>query len=66
MFDAYFFFSLKTLDDVIMCKTKYLIYFIANRSSVSKVLEENAIIDQFPIYFLPFRNNNSCFKNKNM
>ena len=47
-----------------MCKTKYLVYFIANRSSVSKVLEENSIIDPIYIYVLPFRDNNSCFRNK--
>ena len=34
------FLSLKSIDDVNMCKTKYLVYFIAIRSSVSKVLEK--------------------------
>ena len=56
------FILLKTSDDVKMCKTKYLVHFIANRSSVSKVLEENSIIDPFHIYLLPFRDNNSLFK----
>ena len=35
------FISLKSIDDLNMCKTKYPIYFIAIRSSVSKVLEKN-------------------------
>ena len=57
---------LKTSDDVKMCKTKYLVYFIANRSSVSKVLEEKSIIDPFHIHVLPFRDNSSCYQKKNM
>ena len=43
------FISLQSIDDVNMCKTKYLIYFIVIRSSVRKVLEENLIIDPFPM-----------------
>ena len=43
------FISLNSIDDVNMCKTKYLVYFIAIRSSVSKLLEENLIIDPFPM-----------------
>ena len=39
--------SIKSIDDVKMCKTKYLVYFIAIRSSVSNLLEENSIIDPF-------------------
>ena len=35
------FISLKSIDDINMCKTKYLVLFIAIRSSVSKVYEEN-------------------------
>ena len=48
MFHAVFYIA-KSIDDVNMCKTKYLVYFIVNRSSVSKVLEENLIIDPFPM-----------------
>ena len=43
------FISLKSIDDENMCKTKYLVYFIVIRSSVSKVLEENLIIYPFPM-----------------
>ena len=34
-------------DAVKMCKTKCLVYFIAIRSPVSKLLEEKLIIDPF-------------------
>ena len=46
--DAVFYMAkVSTIDDVMMCKTKYLVYFIAIRSSVSRLLEENPIIDPF-------------------
>ena len=48
MFHAVFYIA-KVNDDVNMCKTKYLVYFIVTRSSVSKVLEENLIIGPFPM-----------------
>ena len=51
--------KVNTIDDVKMRQTKYLVYFIAIRSSVSKLLEENPIIDPFS---MPFRDNNSFFK----
>ena len=60
------FISLKSIDDVNMCRTKYLVNFIAIRSSVSKVLEGNLIIDPFPMKVLPFRDNNMFQKNKIM
>ena len=44
MFHAVFYI---TKDAVKMCKTKCLVYFIAIRSSVSKLLEQNSIIDSF-------------------
>ena len=44
MFHAVFYIA---KDAVKMCKTKCLIYFISIRSSVSKLLEENSIIDPF-------------------
>ena len=43
----YVFYIAMSMDNAKMCKTKYLVYFIAIRSSVSKVLEENSIIDPF-------------------
>ena len=48
-----------TIFDVQMCKTKYLVYFIAIRSFVSKLFEESLIIDPFS---MPLRDNNSCIK----
>ena len=51
-----------TIYDVKMCKTKYLVYFTAIRSSVSTLLEVTPIIDPFS---MPFRDNNSCFKKYN-
>ena len=55
--------KVSTIYDVKMCKTKYLVYyFITIRSPVSKLLEENPIIDPFS---MPFRDNNSCFKKLN-
>ena len=58
--DAVFYMAkVSTIYDVKMCITKYLVYFIAIISSVSKLLEENPIIDPFS---MPFRDNNSCFK----
>ena len=36
-----------TIDAVRMCKTKCLVYSIAIRSSVSKILEEKSIIEPF-------------------
>ena len=53
---------LKSIDDVKMCKTKYLVYFIAIRSSVSNLKQENSIIDPFSMCVLSFRDGNSCFK----
>ena len=48
MFHAVFYIAkVNTKDAVMMCKTKCLVYFIAIRSSVSKLLEENSIIDPF-------------------
>ena len=45
MFDAEFYIAkVNTIDDV-----KYLVYFIAIRSSVSKLSEENSIIDPFSV-----------------
>ena len=62
--DAVFYMAkVSTIYDVKMCKTKHLVFFIAIRSSVSKLLEENPIIDPFS---MPFRDNNSCFKNETM
>ena len=56
--DAVFYMAkVSTIYDVKMCKTKYLVYFIAIRSLVSKLLEENLIIDPFS---MPFRDNNLC------
>ena len=50
MFHALFYIAkANTKDAVKMCKTKCLVYFIAIRSSVSKLLEENSIIDPFSI-----------------
>ena len=58
--DAVFYMAkVSTIYDVKMCKTKYLVYFISIRSSVSKLLEENPIIDPFA---MSFGDNNSCFK----
>ena len=58
--DAVFYMAkVSTIYDVKMSKTKYLVYFIAIRSSVNKLLEENPIIDAFS---MPFRDSNSCFK----
>ena len=59
MFHTVFYIAkVNTINAVKMCKTKCIVYFTAIRSSVSKLLEKNSIIDPFSMcesYHLGFK-----------